>query len=177
MRRLTSLLVDTLGGSISSQPFHPALTKSGIQRNLTALHESNSASPSVVHPGEGTVITKKKKKAKLELASLVAKDLEELSRKRAVKQEPADEMNNLLEMSCSNGLSAFTTSFHGEGSIMEIETEDLNSSPLKVDRPSIIHVCLYISSSTIFSTFFQDQSQHCIRGSIQMTGLIVRFFC
>jgi hypothetical protein len=100
-----------------------------MQQNLAAVRELSSASPSVVHPRESTSITKKKKKAKFELASLVAKDLEELNRKRAVKQEPVEEADSLLEMPFSNGVPVFTSSSHREVSMdsSSVRLTDINS--------------------------------------------------
>jgi hypothetical protein len=80
------------------------MTTPEMQQNLIAV-EPNSASP-IKHRGGSTSVgstLKKKKKAKFELSSLVAKDLEELSRKRAIKQEPMGEADSLLELPRSSG--------------------------------------------------------------------------
>jgi hypothetical protein len=75
-----------------------------MQQNLIAV-EFHSASPVVVDRVGGTRTGSafKKKKAKLELSSLVAKDLEELSRKRAIKQEPLGEPDSLQDIPPSSG--------------------------------------------------------------------------
>jgi len=97
-----------------TQAFHP------VASTETALHELNSASPVVVHLGESTTTNsasrKKKRRPKFELASLVAKDLEELSRKRAIKQEPVGDVDSLLEMARPNGTPVFTSPA-GEASV------------------------------------------------------------
>lgn len=69
------------------------------------------------HLGGNPSIPKKKKKAKFELASLVAKDLEELSRRRAIKEEPVEEASGFLEMPSSNGIPSFITPSYGEDSM------------------------------------------------------------
>ena len=69
-----------------------------MEQRLALPHNHNSASRNIALSGEVSV-TKKKKKVKLELAALVAKDLEELNRKRVVKQEPVEEADSLSRCS------------------------------------------------------------------------------
>ena len=154
-----------------------------MQKRPTLLHNHNTASPSFTHSGENN-ITKKKKKVKLELAALVAKDIEELNRKRAVKQEPVEDSLSgyggvLVSSSLSCGEDSIDTSpvplvdirssgietmnatggtNVGSSSVMEIATEHADNPLLEAGYSgiSISDVrFLWISlNGTPFLTFF-----------------------
>jgi hypothetical protein len=130
-----------------------------MQQPSISLHNHNSTNPSFTHSGENNITKKKKKKVKLELAALVAKDIEELNRKRAVKQEPVDELDSLSR--CSGALASSSLSY-GEDSIdtspvpmVEIATEH-SDNPLPEAGHSgmsdVRFLCL-ILTGTLFLTF------------------------
>ena len=91
--------------------------ESELHQNLPLREQLRSSRSKMEHLGGNPSIPKKKKKAKFELASLVAKDLEELSRRRGIKEEPVEEASGLLEMPSSNGIPSFITPSYGEDSM------------------------------------------------------------